>query len=153
MKTKIICLFAIIATIMSCNSTKKTDSEKISEKIETDNQITDKYWKLITLDGNPVTMVDGQEREAYFTLKSNDNTITGFAGCNHFNGTYKIEEGNRIKFGTIATTMKACDGVTNEHTLLQVFEQADNYTIVDDDLTLNVGRRAPLAIFKAVYMK
>ena len=154
MKTKIITLFAIVSTMVSCNSTKKTDSEKTSDTKEMaiDNVITDKYWKLITLDRKPVTMADGQEREVFFTLKSNDNTVTGFAGCNHFNGTFTLEEGNRIKFGTIATTMKACDGVTDEHTLLQVFDQADNYTLVDDDLSLNIGRRAPLAVFKSVEM-
>ena len=157
MKTKIVTLFAIVTTMVSCNNTKKTDSatdtQPSKKEMEADNVITDKYWKLITLDGKPVTMVDGQEKEVYFTLKSNDNTISGFAGCNNFNGTYELEEGNRIKFGTIATTMKSCDGVTDEHALLKVFDQADNYTLVDDDLSLHIGRRAPLAIFKAVFMK
>lgn len=157
MKTKIIALFAIVTTMVSCNSTKKTDAAVETEtgktEIEMDNVITDKYWKLITLEGQAVTMVEGQEREVFFTLKSNDNTINGFAGCNNFNGSFTLEEGNRIKFGTIATTMKACDGVTKEHEFLQVFDQADNYTIVNDELSINVGRRAPLAVFKAVYMK
>ncbi len=152
MKTKIMYLFAIITIMVSCNSAKGTKSDKTSKKTEMHNTITDKYWKLVTLEGQPVTMVDGQEKEVSFTLNSHNNTITGFAGCNNFNGTYKLEDGNRIRIGTLATTMKACDGVTNEHSLLQVFDQADNYTNVNDELSLNVGRRAPLAVFKAVYM-
>ena len=131
---------------------KKTNSDATAKKSDMENVITDKYWKLITLDGQPVTMADGQERETYFTLKSNDNTIAGFAGCNNFHGTFALEDGNRIKFGTIATTMKACNGITIEHDYLQVFNTADNYTIVDDVLSLNVGRRAPLAVFEAAYM-
>ena len=118
-----------------------------------DNVITDKYWKLVTLEGQAVTMVEGQEREAFFTLKSNDKTVNGFAGCNSFSGEYTLEDGNRIKFGTLATTMKICDGVKDEQHFMQVLDQADNYTIVNDELSLNVGRRAPLAVFKAVYMK
>ena len=156
MKTKIITLFAIVTTMLSCNSTKKTESvtdKDTTTEMEMDNVITDKYWKLVTLEGQAVTMVEGQEREVFFTLKSNDKSVNGFAGCNTFSGDYTLEDGNRIKFGTLATTMKACDGVKDEHTFLQILDQADNYTIVNDELSLNVGRRAPLAVFKAVYMK
>ena len=156
MKTKIITLFAIVTTMVSCNSTKKTDSvtdKDATTDTEMDNVITDKYWKLVTLEGQAVTMVEGQEREAFFTLKSNDKTVNGFAGCNSFSGEYTLEDGNRIKFGTLATTMKICDGVKDEQNFMQVLDQADNYTIVNDELSLNVGRRAPLAVFKAVYMK
>ena len=50
--------------------------------------------------------------------------------------------------------MKICPDVdVNESDFLKVFELADNYTISEDILTLNVGRRAPLAVFEAVYMK
>ena len=50
--------------------------------------------------------------------------------------------------------MMACpDVAVNEADFLEVFELADNYTIVNDVLSLNVGRRAPLAVFEAVYMK
>lgn len=138
---------------MSCNSTKKTADSAEKPSKEIDNIITDKYWKLVMLEGQKVTMVDGQEKEASFTLNSKNNTITGFSGCNNFNGTFELNDGNRIRIGTLATTMRACDGVTNEHSLLKVFDQADNYTIVNDELRLNIGRRAPLAVFKAVYMK
>ncbi|RTE55312.1 META domain-containing protein [Arenibacter aquaticus] len=117
-----------------------------------DNKIVNKYWKLTTLMGKEVEMADNQEREQYFILKS-DHTITGFAGCNHFNGSYKLEEGNRIRFNeNLAVTMKAClDGNNNESAFLKVFKMADNYTINGDVLKLNVGRRAPLAVFEAVY--
>lgn len=148
-----ICLFAVITTMMSCNSTKKNAASAEKPSKEIDNIITDKYWKLVMLEGQKVTMVDGQEKEASFTLNSKNNTITGFSGCNNFNGTFELNDGNRIRIGTLATTMRACDGVTNEHSLLKVFDQADNYTIVNDELRLNIGRRAPLAVFKAVYMK
>lgn len=117
-----------------------------------DNKIVNKYWKLTTLMGKEVAMAENQEREQYFILKS-DNTIRGFAGCNHFNGTYKLEEGNGIIFSEhLAVTMKSClDGDNNESAFLKVFNMADNYTINGDVLSLNVGRRAPLAVFEAVY--
>jgi heat shock protein HslJ len=114
--------------------------------------ITEKYWKLKTLEGKDVKMAKNQEKEIYFMLKTNDNKVVGFAGCNSIFGTYTLEAGNRIRFSQMATTLMACPDVNiNEAEFLKVFELADNYTINDDVLSLNVGRRAPLAVFEAVY--
>lgn len=114
--------------------------------------IVEKYWKLKTLEGQDIKMADNQEQEIYFRLQSQGNRVTGFAGCNTINGEYTLEEGNRIRFNGMLTTLKACPEVdVNESEFLKIFELADNYTIVDDVLSLNVGRRAPLAVFEAVY--
>ncbi|MCZ4318166.1 META domain-containing protein [Aequorivita viscosa] len=114
--------------------------------------ITEKYWKLKTLEGQDVKMAKNQEREMYFMLKTDDNKVVGFAGCNTFSGSYTLEKGNRIRFSKMATTLMACPDINiNEAEFLKIFELADNYTINDDTLTLNVGRRAPLAVFEAIY--
>lgn len=118
---------------------------------DSDN-ITEKYWKLTTLNGKEVTMSKDQEREIFFMLKTKDQRLTGFGGCNSLIGTYTLEDGNRIKFGSVATTMKMCNELpVSESDFLKVFELADNYTIITDKLSLSVGRRAPLAVFEAVY--
>lgn len=124
------------------------------KKAKMDYTIVEKYWKLKTLEGQPITMKDNQEREIYFTLKSGDNRVVGFAGCNAISGEYTLEKGKRIRFKNMATTMKACPDLDfNEAEFLKVFELADNYTIDGDELSLNVGKRAPLAVFEAVYMQ
>ena len=147
MKTKITLFALLILTIVSCNSTKKSSPESAPDGI------TEKYWKLKTLDGKAVVMKENQEREIFITLKKDENRVTGFAGCNSLSGEYTLEEGNRIRFKNVAVTMKACpDVAVNESEFLEIFELADNYTIKDDVLSLNVGRRAPLAVFEAVYM-
>lgn len=145
-KALLLVLLAFIA--LGCNSAKKTISEPKEETI------TEKYWKLKTLDGKAISMKKNQEREIFFTLKTQQNGVTGFAGCNGLSGEYALEKGNKISFKNIAVTMKICPDVdVNESDFLEVFELADNYTISEDILTLNVGRRAPLAVFEAVYMK
>lgn len=157
MKTQILTLALIVITITGCNSTKKNNIEarkNSNSEMMANNPITEKYWKLKILEGREIKMKENQEREIYFTLKIAEKRVEGFAGCNTINGTYELEEGNRIRFSQMATTMKACPDVSiNESEFLEVFNLADNYTIVNDTLSLNVGRRAPLAVFEAVKFK
>jgi heat shock protein HslJ len=122
------------------------------KKMEIEEPITEKYWKLKQLGSKDIRMVENQEREIFLTLKSNDQRITGFAGCNSLNGEYTLEEGNKIKFNNIAVTMMAHPDVAfNESEFLKVFEFADNYTVKDDVLPLHIGKKAPIAVFEAVY--
>jgi heat shock protein HslJ len=114
--------------------------------------ITEKYWKLKTLEGKDIKMGRNQEKEVYFILKTNESAVTGFAGCNDFFGTYTLEKGNRIRFSEIGSTLKVCPDVDfNESDFFKVFELTDSYKISGDTLELYVGRRAPLAVFEAVY--
>src|SRR5690606_1914077 len=71
-------------------------------------EVTRKYWKLKTLEGRKIEMTPNQEKEVYFILEADTDKVRGFTGCNIFNGTYTLTEGNRINFSQMATTMKAC---------------------------------------------
>ena len=149
-------LFSLV--LISCGGNKKADNdasadETTIEQTDFDQQIAGKYWKLIKLEGQEVEMVENQESEIFFTLKAEDNTVSGFAGCNSITGEYELTEGNRIRFTNMGITMMICpDVAVDESEFMQVFELTDNYTIHNDTLSLNVGRRAPLAVFEAVYM-
>lgn len=117
-----------------------------------ENEIVNKYWKLIKLDGKNVQMAANQEREQYFILRS-DGTISGFAGCNHFNGQYELAKGNRISIhDNLAVTMKACPDVNVDETVfLKLFGVTDHYTIKGDTLCLKNEKKAPIAVFEAIY--
>tara|TARA_R110002050_G_scaffold290419_1_gene444113 strand:- start:282 stop:683 length:402 start_codon:yes stop_codon:yes gene_type:complete len=133
---------------MSCNSKKVKNVDSF------DGSITGKYWKLKTLNGKDIKMEESQKREISFTLKAIDSSVSGFAGCNSLVGQFSIENGNRIRFKNMGTTLMACPNISfNESEFLKVFELADNYTIKEDVLSLNISRKAPLAVFEAVYMK
>lgn len=120
--------------------------------MDSQEKIVEKYWKLIKFEGQNIKMADNQEREVYFRLKSDDQSIIGFAGCNTMSGKHELMEGNRIKFSKIGVTMRLCPDVdVNESEFLKVFELADNYSIHNDKLSLNIGKRAPLTVFEAVY--
>lgn len=159
MKSSFIALAFATMLVTGCSDKNPKDKSKekaeTAEKMETklgEEPIMEKYWKLVTLEGQPVTMALNQEKEIYFMLKTDENRVQGFAGCNTFNGSYTLEKGWRIKFSPLATTMKACPDVkVNESELFKIFELTDNYSLNGDTLSLNVGRRAPLAVFNAVY--
>lgn len=117
-----------------------------------DDSITEKYWKLVELRGQPVPSL---EREPHLILKTEGNRVTGFSGCNTFNGTYTLDEKTmRIDFGPLAMTRMACaEGMDTEQAFAEVLEQADNYSVSGDNLSLNRARMAPLARFHAVYLR
>ena len=157
MRLSILFMSLIAFALISCGGNKKSDNqttvnETTIEQTNNDQIITEKYWKLIKLDGKDVEMVENQEREIFFILKSEDNTVGGFAGCNSITGEFELEDGNRIHFKNIGLTMMSCPDVDiDESELMEVFELADNYRITNDVLELNVGKRAPLAVFEAIY--
>lgn len=157
MKLSIIAISLFALALISCDGNKKAHNETTSENIETElaetnETITEKYWKLITLGGHEVIMEENQEREIFFVLKAEYNTVAGFAGCNSITGEFDLEKGNRISFKNMDITMMICpDLEANETGLMEVFDLADNFRIHNDTLELNIGRRAPLAVFAAVY--
>jgi copper homeostasis protein (lipoprotein) len=125
----------------------------ILKKVSFDNIITEKYWKLIELNGKKFTLTGNQKKEPYFILKNENNRVTGFTGCNSFNGSYEISAGNRIRFSKTISTMMACMDVDYENNYLRVFDVADNYSLKGDTLSLNKARMAALAKFIVVYLR
>ncbi|MFD2786760.1 META domain-containing protein [Hymenobacter rubripertinctus] len=155
MKNTLLALLLAPALLSGCEPTKPTtpDATASAGTSRQPDGILNKYWKLMTLEGQPVTMAPDQEREAYFVLRDSSR-VTGFGGCNALNGGYELnEQQQRLRFTNLLTTLKACPGPDTERGLLDVLNQTDNYTLRGDTLLLNVGRRSPLAVFQAVYFK
>lgn len=121
-------------------------------KHDADNDVREKYWKLIELYGKPITVKEDQKREAHLILKFSGRVI-GSTGCNRLMGSYTLEEGNRIRFSQMASTLMACSDVPYEGEFLKALEQVDNYALHNDTLSLAKGRAAYAARFVAVYLR
>lgn len=119
------------------------------------SEITDKYWKLIEINGKPVVKTEGMRREPYIILNSEYGRLNGSGGCNSINAGYEIKEGNRVTFTKAVSTLMACPDMAIEAELLQVLETIDNYSLSADgkNLSLNKARMAPLARFEVVYLR
>lgn len=147
-------LTAIIVTtllISGCSIFQGQQTKKDSaSSSDFDKVITEKYWKLTEINGQPIS--GNFNKEPHFILKVEDNRITGNGGCNGFGGTYQLdEEKNRISFSGMFSTKMACPDMSVEQAFLDVLNRADNYSLNRDTLTLNKARMAPLARFEAVY--
>ncbi|QAA82042.1 META domain-containing protein [Aequorivita sp. H23M31] len=153
MKIHFIAFVLVAFALGSCTSTKNTVStEPTGPMIDQNTPFvkipTETFWKLETLEGKDVSSFKRDGQEVGFTMFADNKRISGYAGCNSFFGTYKMEPGNRISFSEIGATKMMCpDEDFNENDFLEVFGLADNYTLRGNRLELNVGRRAPLAVF------
>ena len=131
----------------------KTASSSITK--QTDG-ITEKYWKLVEINGKPLVWSDDTKREPHIILKDKDSRVIGNGGCNTLSGSYEIDSAaNRIKFSQMVSTMMVCLNMEVENELKRALEMADNYSLSADGkyLSLNRARMAPLVRFEVVYLR
>jgi len=123
---------------------------KQSPKVSEAKSLEESKWVLVEIMGKAVESNEESRSNAFIVFKAEAMRVHGNGSCNTFNGTYELQEGYRIKFSKIASTMMACPDLTIEQQLFKVLETADNYTIADGILSLNKARMASLAKFSAV---
>lgn len=115
--------------------------------------LQDSYWKLVELQGKPVTLLAGQEREVRITLASPDQRLMGFSGCNALGGSY-VQNGTSLKFEKLASSMRLCEPALNalERQVLAALAASKGQRIDGQRLSLLAGAQV-LARFEAVYLK
>lgn len=117
--------------------------------------ITEKYWKLIEINGKPVAITGQMRREPFIILRNESSRVTGNGGCNTLTGSYELGPANRIKFSQVVATRMFCPDMETETEMMKIFNDADNYAISADgkNLSLNKAEMAPLARFEVVYLR
>ena len=90
-------------------------------------------WKLVALDGAPVT--DASRGAPTITLSSKDQRVTGFAGCNQLTGGYELK-GELLHFTAIATTRMFCPDPNPETALLRALDATSRWKVEDRTLDL-----------------
>jgi heat shock protein HslJ len=115
--------------------------------------LTPASWRLTELMGKPVAPPAEGQTGPSLTFERQIPNVHGFAGCNNFTGSAEFLSGNRLRFGKLAVTMKACVDMTVEDQVLEVLNTADNYVLDGQNFVLNKARMAPLARFEAVGSK
>jgi copper homeostasis protein (lipoprotein) len=114
--------------------------------------ITEKYWKLIELNGKPLPNVS-REKEPFIVLKDKGKNFGGNAGCNTLIGKYELADRNKISFSDLVTTMMACPDPDTELAIRDALESTDHYVIDGDFLRLEDARNRVNAKFLRIYLK
>jgi putative lipoprotein len=111
--------------------------------------LTDTYWKLIELRGEPAALGAG-ERALHMVLNTEGSRVRGFSGCNTFTGTYKVEE-DHYQFSQMASTGRAClHGLEQEQQFLSALKDATRFKISGDSLSLYGADGQLILRFEAV---
>lgn len=107
----------------------------------TANKLEDVKWVLESYGDrdNPKNVIEGTEVTA--TFNSEDDRVTGSAGCNQYFGGYEIKDG--LSVGMLANTEMWCgepEGRMDQETeYLKILQAAESYTVKGSILTIDCG--------------
>jgi heat shock protein HslJ len=92
-------------------------------------------WRLVDIGGQPSPAGADSMRHPGFTLLAEGRKVQGSAGCNRMTGTYQLD-GQKLKFGPLATTRMACPAMQTETAFLKALEATTRYEVSGSSLTL-----------------
>jgi len=119
----------------------------------TGDPLFDNQWKLIELMGKPIPSAVAPLQDITLKFTKDGNRVSGYSGCNNYNGGFSIPAPSRLSFAQMISTMKACmNNMEVEAEYLKMLQSVDNYAINGNILSLHKARMAPLAKFEAVKM-
>ena len=114
----------------------------------TTSELFDTRWELTRLGDEPIVLAENQ-RAPYLVLYSKEHRVSGFGGCNRFNGSFEIE-GRSITFSPMASTKMACiPGGDTERAFLAAFEKVTAFQKTAHHLELLDGEGNLVARFEA----
>jgi putative lipoprotein len=117
-----------------------------------DASLTDTYWKLTEIDGQPAALGAGK-RELHMVLTSEGARVRGFSGCNRFTGSYELN-GDQLRFKALAVTRMACrEGMEQEQRFLEALRGVVRVTVSGDSLALYTGDERLILRFRAIALQ
>lgn len=120
-------------------------------KVQTDPELTEKYWKLISINDKKVTGDDFFGKEPHMIFKSEFGRVNGNDGCNGFGGLYELE-GNSIVFDKMFSTMMACPDSFVFREFMNIINNENlTYEVKGEKLVIKSDKDA--LHFEVVYLK
>jgi heat shock protein HslJ len=128
---------------------------QVCARARADAALANTYWRIVQLQGEPVTTAEGQ-REPHLLLRQADDVSNFDAtiGCNQFKGSWRHSTGT-IAFERAATTRIACPErlATLEQRLQVMLDTAAGWRRTGNVLVLEDAQATPLALLEAVYLR
>lgn len=134
---KNIVFLAFIAVVLGCSCNGKSGLKSGESTVPPPQS----KWILTSLNGKPIT-----NNKCYIQFLEGQR-FSAYAGCNAMGGEYKIEDGNRVSFSKMMSTMMACEDMKIEQELAAALETTDAFVLENKTLQLNKAK-IPLAVFE-----
>jgi copper homeostasis protein (lipoprotein) len=118
-----------------------------------DSPLAETYWKLVRLNGDPVTAAANQREPHLLFRRGPEARVAGSSGCNRVMGGYTLD-GEQLRLSKMAGTRMACpDGMAQERAFLDALTQVDRWQVRGSHLELSDAQRRVLARFEAVALR
>jgi putative lipoprotein len=116
-----------------------------------DASLINTYWKLVELQGQPVSTGTSQ-RELHMVLTGAGNRVRGFSGCNRFFGYYAVSN-DQLYFNQLASTPMMCfEAMEQEQQFLETLGSISRFEIEGEALMLYAAEGREIMRFVAVYL-
>jgi putative lipoprotein len=145
-------MFGVLLSVCSGNDGIAIDLVRTAESaqepdMETGNELNGTRWVLVALDGQEVDPGSGA-KQINLHFGASDQSVSGFAGCNRFGGSFE-QSGDSLSLGRMMSTMMACaEGMDREQRILQALEQVRRYSLDGDELNLLGADGKPLLRYR-----
>lgn len=98
-------------------------------------------WELMELNGEPVMT----EAPIHISFSDN-NSISGFVGCNRMSGAFETKGDELIRFDNLIVTRMACPDLDLEQKFLSALNEADHILLEDNNLYLGTNENRRLVV-------
>jgi heat shock protein HslJ len=131
----LILIFFYIACTTSASKINNTANKSENMKA---NPI-DGTWETDYIMNSPKALDDLYPKtKPTISFLSHQNQLSGYAGCNNFNGKCTVE-GNKLQIGeALALTRKICPDMVGEQTFLETLKKVNTYSVTNEGKTLNL---------------
>lgn len=147
-KIRLAIIIFLSLLITACGWNREDENRALNQVQNSGNHMSaqhlyDKKWLLQKIASTKKTELP---QKAYIVF-SESGKVSGFSGCNRFQGRYSVEN-EQLKIGPLGSTRKACPQIMGfEARVLKVFRNTNRYQIHNGKLELYLDGQ-PLAVFK-----
>ncbi len=105
-------------------------------------------WILSEIDGTPI-MKYSSDGMPFIEFKSENQRISGFAGCNNFFGKYQVTDKGIISFSEIGATKKYCaERMETEKIFFNILSKRHYIEITENRLIFKSKAQNQIAVFR-----
>jgi len=151
--TEIKWYYALLILLISCNNKKERNSNEVDQNIIAIGEYTlDGIWELQKVNDTIFDIKLIYELEAdqpRISFNFEDNNVSGFTGCNSFNGLANISENEIIILpNSVKATQQKCGNINNwEIDFFKRLSNIDGYLLKDSILNI-IGNDEQTLTFK-----